>query len=110
MSEVEIDPAITRQMRGDILKLLKGRHDSQMSRMDDVALTHALQSLAYQRIGVFIIVTMLQDMRDRGFVRYSETRDWSTGRVRLEKIELTSAGRDQVEHTPGVKRDPAVEL
>jgi hypothetical protein len=110
MSEVEIDPAVTRQMRGDILKLLKGRHDSQMSRMDDIALTHALQSLAYQRIGVFTIVTLLQDMRDRGFVRYEESRDWNTGRVYLVKIELTAAGRDQVERTPGVKRDPAVAL
>jgi hypothetical protein len=110
MNQIEIDPAITRQMRGDILKLLKGRHDSQMSRMDDVALTHALQSLGYQRIGTFTIVTLLQDMRDRGFVRYQESRDWSTGRVWLTKVELTAAGRDQVERTPGIKRDPAVEF
>lgn len=104
----ELDTAVLRVMRGDILKLLKGRHDAQQSRMDDVALTHALQSLAYERINVFIVVTMLQDMKDRGFVRYEQRRDHMTGRIRLEKIELTSAGRDQVEEN--VKRDPAVGL
>lgn len=108
MSQYEIDPAVKRQMRGDILKLLQVRHDAQQSRMDDVALTHALQSLAYERINIFIIVTLLQDMRDRGFVRYESKRDWNSGRTRLEKIELTSKGRDQVEEN--ASRDPAVEL
>jgi hypothetical protein len=75
--------------------------------MDDVALCHALMSLAF-RIDVKAVVTLLQDMRDRGYVRYEQRRDSLTLRVRVEKIELTSIGRDVVEEN--IATPAAVEL
>lgn len=107
MIDEGLDPELSRRLRGCILKLLRARHNMQSSRMDDVALTHALQALAFTVI-IQDVVTLLQDLHDRGYVRYEQKRDFLTRRVRLEKIELTAAGRDLVEESaPAV---PAVEL
>jgi hypothetical protein len=106
-NEDELTPEVTRVLRGSILKLLRARHNTQLSRMDDVALTHALISLAF-RIEVKAVVTVLQDLRGRGYVQYTQRRDPITLRTRVEKIELTPEGRDIVEEN--VPRPMAVEL
>ena len=103
----EFSPEMMRRLRGCILVLLRGRHNLQMSRMDDTAVTHALMSLAY-RIDVFDVVTLLQDLQDRGYVRFEQKREFLTRRVYLQKIELTAKGRDLVEEN--IPADPAVEL
>jgi hypothetical protein len=103
----EVNPEVSRRLRGCILRLLRARHDAQLTRMDDVALTHALQNLAYS-VGINLVVTLLQDLGDRGYIRFTQRRDFLTGRVRLDKLELSSAGRDLVEEN--VKPDPAVEF
>ncbi len=103
----EMTPALSRRMRGQILMLLRARHNSQQTRFDDVGLTHALRALACT-VSIQDVVTLLQDLADRKYVRYRQTRDSYTGRVYLERIELTSAGRDQAEEN--VATDPAVEL
>lgn len=110
MSNVELTPEVKRRLRGLILKLLCARHDEQQSRMDDVELTSAVQSFAYHVVTPHI-VTLLQDLQDRGYVRFHQGRDFLTRRVRLEKIELTAKGRDQVEgNVDASELDPAVEL
>jgi len=103
----ELTPELSRRLRGQILILLRGRHNMQGHRMDDVEITRALQSLAFE-IGINDVVTVLQDLGDRGFVRFGRRRNSFTGRVYLEKIELTAAGRDQVEENRPT--DPAVEF
>jgi hypothetical protein len=103
----ELTPELSRVLRGSILKLLRARHNTQLSRMDDVALTHALISLAF-RVDVRAVVTLLQDMQQRGYVRYDQRRDSITLRVRVEKIELLPMGRDIVEEN--IPAPAAVEL
>jgi hypothetical protein len=103
----DLTPAMARRVRRQILLLLWARHNMQGSRFDDVSLTHALRSVAME-VGIRDVVTLLQDLQDRRFVRFMQRRDSFTGRVYLEKIELTAAGRDQVEeNTP---TDPALEV
>jgi hypothetical protein len=103
----DLTPERSRRLRGQILLLLRARHNVQASRYDDVGVTHALQSLAFE-IGIGDAVTILQDLEGRGYVRYVQRHDSVTGRVYLEKIELTPAGRDQVEENR--PRDPALEF
>jgi hypothetical protein len=104
----DFTPEQKRHLRGTILKLLMARHDAQLSRMDDVALAQALQSLAYYGITIEAVVTMLQDLQDRGYARFIQRRGVFARRVFIEKIELTSEGRDLVEGN--IDQDPAVEL
>lgn len=107
MSYDDLTPETARRLRGQILMLLRGRHNAQRSRMDDIALTHALQSLAFT-VGLNDVVTLLQDLRGRRFVDFTQRHNSFTGRVYIEKIELTPAGRDQVEENQPT--DPAVEF
>lgn len=103
----DLSPEVARRLRGQILTLLRVRHNQQRSRMDDVALTHALQSLAFT-VSINDVVTLLQDLGDRGYVRFLPRHSDMTRRVYLEKIELTAAGRDQVEENRPT--DPALEF
>lgn len=103
----DMTAGMARRMRGQILLLLRARHNVQGSRFDDVALTHALQSLAIET-GIRDVVTLLQDLRDREYVRFMQRHDSMTGRVCLSKIELTAKGRDQVEENQPT--DPALEF
>lgn len=100
-------PDVARRLRGHILMLLRARHNLQKSRMDDVELTSALQSLGYSLL-TQDVVTLVQDLGDRKFVRYIQRRNWLTNRVCLERIELTSSGRDQAEEN--LPTDPSVEF
>jgi len=103
----ELTPEQARRLRGQILMLLCARHNTQGHRLDDVAVAHALQSLAFE-VSIQDVVTILQDLADRRYVRFQPRRNMLTRRVYLEKIELTAAGRDQVEEN--VSTDPAVEF
>lgn len=104
----DLDSEAIRVLRGNILKLLCTRHNLQAPRMDDTALTAALQGLGYGDLLTPDVVTMLQDLRDRGYVRYEERRDFRTRRLSLSKVELTAMGRDVVEGS--VAEPPAVVL
>ncbi len=103
----ELTPKFARKLRGQILILLRGRHNMQGHRLDDIELARALQSLTFE-VGINEVVTIVQDLEDRGYVRFRSRHNSLTGRVYLDKIELTAAGRDQVEEN--VTIDPAVEF
>ena len=103
----DLTPKKARRMRGQILLLLRSRHNVQGSRFDSVALTRTLQDLAFD-VNLIDVLTLLQDLQDRRYVRFTARPNSRTGRQYFEKIELTAAGRDQVEEN--VATDPALEF
>ena len=72
--------------------------------MDDVELWGAMLDLRIE-VGQNAVLALLQDLKDRGYLRYVETRDRLNGRMRCSKIELCGPGCDLVERT---EVDPAV--
>lgn len=92
------------RFRGEVLSLLAGRHLNQMSRMDDTAMCRTLQSLAWD-VEIKDVVTILQDMSGRYWVKYEYCHDKDAGRVYLHTIEICPEGQDLVDET---KRHPAV--
>jgi len=95
-----------RRMRGVILKLIYENHEAQAARVDDVTITGVLERLQFD-VSVNMIREILQDLKDRGFLRYAETRNRFSGAKSIGKIEITAAGRDIVEKTTV---DPAVDV
>ena len=91
-------PDKIKRFRGAILSLLCEGHNAQRSRMDDVAMAHALQSLAWD-VGLNDVLTTLQYMRGRGWITYRELKNRITNRTELSQIELLPDGRDLVEQT-----------
>ncbi|MFQ5696272.1 MAG: hypothetical protein ACE5HB_09810 [Terriglobia bacterium] len=96
---------VKRRLRRVILQLVYENQESQRHRLDDITLHSALDRLHHDvsRNGVR---TVLQDLRERGFLRFVSEKNVDTGKVALRKIEITPGGRDIVE---GTKQDPAVE-
>ena len=93
-----------KRFRGDVLNVLAGRHLSQNARMDDVQICLALQSLAWG-CEMRDVVTILQDMQGRGWVKFKDRRNKITQRVELYEIEICPDGQDLVDDTT---RNPAV--
>ena len=87
-----------RRHRGLVLQLAHTNREDQLSRMDDVELWGALLDLRIE-VGQNTVLSLLQDLKDRGYLRFDESRDRLTGRMRCRKIELCGAGCDLVEHT-----------
>ena len=86
------------RFRGDVLTVLAGNHLSQLSRMDDVELCHALQSLAWD-CELKDVVTIVQEMAGRNWVRYEWRRNRISQRVELYAIEILPEGQDLVDET-----------
>ncbi len=98
-----------KRLRGAVLELLCTNHDRQESRFSGSALWSALvRGLSFD-VSKHELVTILQDLQDRGYIRFSEDKKLRelTGEVRISNIELCSKGRDLLE---GTIEDPAVEL
>jgi hypothetical protein len=96
-----------KRLRGAILELLRDNHDRQWSHLDATALWSALLRGLRFDVSKNEVKTLLQDLGDRGYVRYIQQKDNDTGEVFLVQIELTAKGRDLLEETI---TDPAVEL
>jgi hypothetical protein len=99
-------PQRKKQFRGEVLRMLAVRHGLQQSRMDDVALCHALRSLSWE-IDINDIVTILQEMKGREWVDFQQIKSIYTRRAELSQIEITPAGQDLVDQTT---THPAVEI
>jgi hypothetical protein len=91
-------PDKVRKLRGEILKLLCGNHNMQKSRMDDVLITRLLQGMAFD-VEIADIVTVLQYMAQRDWVKFRQVRNPLTQRTELSQIEVLPDGRDIVEQT-----------
>ncbi len=96
-----------KRLRGAILQLLQTNHDEQKTRFDATALWTALvRGLGFDA-SRNEVKTTLQDLCDRGYVRYKDKKNNDTGEVTIWQIEMTAKGRDLVEETI---EDAAVEL
>lgn len=98
------DVAQNKRTRGVIIEVLYTRHAAQQHRADHVLLWHILLDLGCD-VGEDDVITQLQDLADRGYLTYQESRDRRTRRVGISTIQLTSKGRDLREETI---KDPAV--
>jgi hypothetical protein len=95
-----------RRMRGEILRLLYEGHEKQRHRLDDVTLTGVLERLHFD-VWADLVRELLQDMRDRELISYTEDRNRKTGVTAIRKIELRPRGQDVIE---GAASDPAVDV
>lgn len=98
------DTGQIKRIRGGIVEVLYARHQAQQSRVDHVALWHILRDLGFD-LGENDTLTQLQDLSDRGYVKYEAKRDRATNRLSISLIQLTARGRDLRE---GTSEDPAV--
>ena len=99
-------PDQKKRFRGEVLRMLAVRHGQQQSRMDDVALCHALRSLAWD-VDINDVVTILQEMNSREWLHFAQIRSIYNRRIEISKIEIQPAGQDLVDQTT---TSPAVEL
>ncbi|ODU52204.1 MAG: hypothetical protein ABT07_01365 [Microbacterium sp. SCN 70-10] len=95
-----------KRFRGEVLRMLAVRHGQQQSRMDDVALCHALRSLAWE-VDLNDVVTILQEMQGRNWVKFRQLRSIYNRRVELSQIEILPDGQDLYDQTT---QNPAVEF
>jgi hypothetical protein len=103
---VAISAGMKRNMRGAILKLVYQRHERQEERFWLKNLQTALAGLDF-RAYENVVVELLQDLSDRGFVKFDEKRDGKTGDLQISRIMLTPRGRNVVER---IESDPAVDV
>lgn len=95
-----------RRLRGAILTLIYDNHARQSHRLEMLTLAGALERLFFE-CSLNDLVTVLQDLRERGYLTFEETKDKWTRRVRIGQIQITPSGRDVVE---GTRKDPAIEI
>ena len=101
---LENEVAKKKRLRGQVLLFLQTNHEAQNSRVDDLELWGLMQDLHFG-VGQNQVLTLLQDLCERGCLKYTEVPNRITGRMRLAEIQLTARGRDLVERTIV---DPAV--
>lgn len=101
-----VDARTKRVMRGTILKLVYQKHERQETRFMLRTLMAALDDLAF-RVYENLVVELLQDLSDRGYLRFTQTRDRKTEETSIYGIQLTPSGRDLVER---IQSDPAVDV
>ena len=96
--------AKTKRHRGVILQMLHTNHSDQGAHMDDLELWGLLQDLNFE-LGQNQVLTLLQDLEARKYIRYAEKKNRINGRTMISRIELLPAGVDLIER---IKEDPAV--
>ena len=99
-------PDMKKRFRGEVLRMLAVGHGRQQSRMDDVAMCHALRSLAWD-IDINDVVTILQEMKLRNWVSFRQIKSIYNSRAELSQVEILPDGQDLVDQTT---TNPAVEF
>jgi hypothetical protein len=99
-------PDMKRKLRREILRILSTTHAQQKSRLDDLAICHLLRQIAWD-VDMNDIVTILQDMCGRGWVKYRQLRNVYMRRVQLLEVEILPLGQDVYDQ---VVSDPAMEV
>ena len=94
------------RLRGGILELIFERHHNQQTRFSDVTLWSMLLRVGFS-LGQDEVVTVLQDLCDREYVRFEEDKNRRTGRTSLAMIQITPKGRDLIERR---RTDEAISL
>ena len=90
--------------RGVILQVVYNNHADQMARMDDLELWGFLQGVNVH-IGQNAVLSLLQDLRERGYLKFVDKQNRISGRTEISLIEICSPGRNLVER---IAVDPAV--
>jgi hypothetical protein len=92
-TEIEGDRRLLqlRRRRGIILKLVRGGHENQLSRMDDFEVWTMLLKMG-QSVGRDQVVTLLQDLQVLEYINFKVGQNELSGRMELAQIELTAAG------------------
>lgn len=99
MTMIDWHPMRKRRFRGEVLKMLSSRHCNQQSRLNDLLLLSALQSVGVQDIELRDVVTICQDMKGRGWLTYEQITDPVTRREQLHRIEICPEGQDLLDQT-----------
>ena len=86
-----------------MLELVFERHHNQQTRFSDVTLWSMLLRVGFS-LGQDEVVTVLQDLCDRGYVRFEEEKNRRTGRTTIALIQVTPKGRDLVERGSKTRR------
>lgn len=89
---------IKRRLRGEILKLVYENHERQNTRLDDITLAGVLERLGFD-VYVNLVQEILEDLCERGCVKYEEEKNRITGKKSLRKIQILPRGRDVIEKT-----------
>jgi hypothetical protein len=103
MEDPVLDPMAARQLRGLILTLVYVNHRRQGARLTSTVIRGTLSREGYQ-FSRNDVLSMLQDLKDRDYLRYSQMKD-TDERIFIFAIEITAAGRDLVD---GYDTDPTV--
>jgi hypothetical protein len=94
-----------RRIRGAILQFVCDNHYAQRPHMDDVSLWGVLMDLQFPVEGQNEVISLLQDLSERGYLSFTEKKNRVNGRTEISRIAITPAGRDLVDHS---KEDLAV--
>lgn len=94
-------------IRGVILRMVYDSHRKQQSHPGLLTLAGALERLFYD-VSLNDLLTILQDLKERGYLEFVQTKDRWTGHVGISRIGITPRGRDLVEGTSAP--DPAVQM
>jgi hypothetical protein len=95
-----------RRRRGIILKLIRGNHEYQGSRMDDFEVWSMMQKIV-SGVGRDQVRTMLQDLEVLDYITFHSEHNVNSGELELSQIELTAAG---LRFMTGRKSNDDVEL
>jgi hypothetical protein len=96
-----------RQLRAAILKLVYENQQEQRSRLRVIQLAGALSRLFYEFEDLNELKAVLQDLKERGYVQFTEEREKFSRKVEFGPISITPDGRDLVELT---NKDAAVDF
>jgi len=89
--------ALQKRWRGLVLELVYDGHRKQESRLDDLTLWGLMRDLGHGDVSQSDVITLLQDLRDRRYLRFNQEKNDYSGRITISQIEITPEGRDLVE-------------
>ena len=99
--------ASLKRWRGVILELVYDGHRKQQSRLDYLSLWGLMRDLGHD-VGLNDVITLCQQLRDRGHMTYREERNRFTNQVELYELQISPKGCDLIEKN--VPADPAILL
>ena len=91
-----VDGKTKRRLRFIALKLIYEQHEKQRHRYDDVTLMSVLRRLNYD-VYLDLMRAVLQDLKERKLIDYEHSKDLTSGKFSIFKIEVRPPGRDLVE-------------
>lgn len=88
--------ALMKRWRGVVLELVYQGHCTQQSRLDDLALWGLMRDLSHD-VSRNDVITVLQQLETRGYLKFKQNKDATTGHTDVREIQITAQGTDLVE-------------